>query len=366
MRHIIRSLFSTSPVSRRRWLVLAGVTVGALVAAAPAFGQCSCPIAYVTNQYSNTISVVDTGVNTVIATLGTTNVENQPSDIAITPDGTRAYFTRLGSNILSVINTDPSSSLFDTVTPINTQTGGTAPLGIAITPDDGTRAYVANESTNDVSVIDTNPSSPTYNRLIAIIPVGTDPVEVAVSRNGEKVYVTNQGSNSVSVINTDTNKVVDTIPLGSSKPGGVAFAPYGHFAYMANQNENTVSVIDTITNKVIDTIKVGTTPLLIAFSPHRHLAYVTNSGSNSVSVIDTDTDKVVQTIPVGTYPAGVAVTRDGNRVYVVNFNFGDAGSVSVIDTKPTSPTFNTVLKTIEVQSGPREIVITPFGVEYCR
>src|SRR5438128_5291975 len=44
--------------------------------------------AYVTNESSNTVSVIDTATNTVVATIPVGPV---PVGVAITPDGTRAY-----------------------------------------------------------------------------------------------------------------------------------------------------------------------------------------------------------------------------------------------------------------------------------
>jgi len=47
--------------------------------------------AYVTNQLDNTVLVIDTATNTVVASIPAAN----PQEVAITPDGTRAYVTVL-------------------------------------------------------------------------------------------------------------------------------------------------------------------------------------------------------------------------------------------------------------------------------
>ncbi|MFE2134900.1 YncE family protein, partial [Streptomyces sp. NPDC059466] len=57
--------------------------------------------------------------------------------------------------------------------------------------------------------------------VVATIPVGHAPREVAVSPNGARAYVTNANADSVSVIKTATNAVVATIPVGDL-PFGVA------------------------------------------------------------------------------------------------------------------------------------------------
>jgi len=123
------------------------------------------PFAYVTNSGSNTVSVIDTAINTVVATVP---VGFSPSGVAITPDGTRAYVT--GSPV----------SVIDTAT--NTVVA-TLPVGgsvVAITPD-GTHAYVANSFrqtsfSGSVSVIDT-----ATNTEVATVPVGSRAFGVAIT-----------------------------------------------------------------------------------------------------------------------------------------------------------------------------------------
>jgi YVTN family beta-propeller protein len=105
-------------------------------------------------------------------------------------------------------------------------------------------AYITNQFVNTVSVIDT-----TTDTVIATIPVGLNPVGVAVNTDGSKVYITSFNANTVSVIDTVANTVIATIPVGLG-PFGVAVSPDGSKVYITNQNSNTVSVIDTATNIV--------------------------------------------------------------------------------------------------------------------
>ena len=83
-----------------------------------------------------------------------------------------------------------------------------------------------------------------------------------------KAYVTNQNANTVSVIDTATNAVVGSaIPVGS-EPVGIAITPDGTKAYVTNRNADTVSVINTATNAVVGSpITVGDLPFGIAICP---------------------------------------------------------------------------------------------------
>jgi len=80
----------------------------------------------VTNDFDNTVSIINTATNTVIDTV---NVGHYPSGVAVTPDGSTVYVLFDGN--VSVINT-----LDNTVT-ANISVG--SPYGVAgpaVTPDD--------------------------------------------------------------------------------------------------------------------------------------------------------------------------------------------------------------------------------------
>jgi YVTN family beta-propeller protein len=126
-----------------------------------------------------------------------------PYAVAVNPAGTRVYVTNQSSNTVSVID-----AATNTVTA--TVAVGATPQGIAFNPS-GTRAYVTNFSTQDVSVIDT-----AINTVTATVAVGARPLGVAVNPTGTRVYVANRFSNNVSVIDAATNAVSATVGIGAN------------------------------------------------------------------------------------------------------------------------------------------------------
>ncbi|MGA9189321.1 MAG: cytochrome D1 domain-containing protein, partial [Methanosarcina sp.] len=122
-----------------RTLGITGLTILILAGVAGA-----SPFAYVSNYDSNNISVIDTSINKVTATV---DVGDHPAGVAVSPDGKKAYVVNAGSNTVSVIDT-AKNKVIDTVKV------GTYPQEIAVSPD-GTKAYVTSFSNNTVSVIDT-------------------------------------------------------------------------------------------------------------------------------------------------------------------------------------------------------------------
>ncbi|WP_283631786.1 Ig-like domain-containing protein [Mycolicibacterium poriferae] len=106
--------------------------------------------AYVVDQGSNSIAVVDQSDDTVIDTVA---VGNDPSDVAFSPDGSVAYVVNLGDEnggTLTVIDVENH-------TVIDTLVLGLAPASVAVGPD-GT-VYVANAFGGTVSVVGIVPSS---------------------------------------------------------------------------------------------------------------------------------------------------------------------------------------------------------------
>ena len=271
---------------------------------------------YVANDGSNSVSVIDTSINSVVATVA---VGVSPTGVAVNPSGTRVYVTNRDNQSLNVIDTSNNSV-------VATVMVGNRPIGVTVNPS-GTLVYVTNSFSNNISVIDTN-----TNSVVATVAVGNQPNAVVVNPSGTRVYVANWGGNgngSVSVMDTNTNTVIADVPVGGF-PYGVAVNPSGTHVYVTNRGKN-VSVIDTSNDSVVATIMVGGTHY-VAFTPSGTRAYLTNFDKN-VSVIDTSTNSIVATVAVEISPHGIAVNSSGTLVYVTNQS---SNSVSVIDTSSNS------------------------------
>jgi YVTN family beta-propeller protein len=173
--------------------------------------------------------------------------------------------------------------------------------------------YLLSQASNNLSIINI-----TTNRVVANIPVGSQPVDMranvaqcAVPEQPEdfsfstnyncKIYVLNQGSKNLSVIHVplhiEASKAVTTIPVGL-KPTSIASIGY-ETLYVTNTDSNNVSVINATTNKVVAIVPVGLKPTGITSSFSDGKLYVTNTDSNNVSVIDGNTDKVIGTMEYG-------------------------------------------------------------------
>jgi YVTN family beta-propeller protein len=134
--------------------------------------------AYITNVSSNTVSVIDTVTNAVIATIP---VGLNPFGVAVSFDGSKVYFTHVGG--VSVIDTVTNTVVATIPVGLSSSCCG----GVAVTPD-RSKVYVVNTNANTVLVIDTA----TNTVIGSPIPVQLDPRGVAVAPDGSKVYVADE------------------------------------------------------------------------------------------------------------------------------------------------------------------------------
>ena len=161
--------------------------------------------------------------------------------------------------------------------------------------------------------------------VLATLPVGLQPLSVALNPITNKIYV-GTSDNTVTVIDGATNNTT-TVPVGNY-PAAVAVNSVTNKIYVVNQNSNTVTVIDGPTNNTT-TVPVGNFPVSVAVNSVTNKIYVTGSGDATVTVIDGITNNPV-TVEVGYYPYNIAVNSVTNKIYVTNSSFRD-DSVTVID-----------------------------------
>jgi YVTN family beta-propeller protein len=294
---------------------------------------------YVANTGDGTVTPIDTATNTAGTPIP---AGTAPWGIAITPDGKTAYVTNNTSPVGSVTPIDLATNTAGTPIPI-----GRDPRGIAITPD-GTTAYVTSYPNRSVYPIDlaTNTAgSPillNYNDGYANA--------IAIAPDGATAYVTTDGDyNTIARINIATNTVGTSLPVGSVS--GIAITPNGATAYAAGYRSGGLIPVDLATFTAGAGTRVGRYPWAVGISPDGSRVIATSWALGKVSVVKTATNAVIKRIAVGELPAGVAFTPDGASAYVTNRS---SNTVTPIDTAT-----NTAGVAIDVGDTPQGIAITP-------
>lgn len=301
-------------------------TAGAMPGAAHAV------FAYVSNEGSDNISVIDTRVDSVVATIF---VGKRPRGIRVSPDGRTIYVALSGSPRggpgVDESKLPPPDKRYDGVAAVDVASyrvnailpGGSDPETFDVDPASRT-LYVSNEDSGTASVVDIP-----ARRVIARVPVGREPEGVRLAPDGKTVWVTSEGDATVSVIDTRSNTVRATVSTGK-RPRNVAFTPDGAVAYVTAEVGGVVTVVDARTFRVRHDIRLppGSKPMGVVVSPDGRRVYVTTGRGGMLAVVATGSDSLLAAIPVGARPWGVAVTPDGRKVYTAN---GPSGDVSVLD-----------------------------------
>ncbi len=209
-------------------------------------------------------------------------------------------------------------------------TGQAAPTrstNIALT-DGGSTLVNANFEADSVTLFQVRSGARPLRRL-AEIPVGEEPVCVAVHPDGGPLFVVNGAGNTVSVIDLAERRVVRTIPVGT-EPRGCALTPDGRRLFVANHTEGTVSLINTRRRRVARTIPLplGVNPFAIAITDDGD----SQGGDETVFV----TQFYAELIPGGRGEG----FNDGKRGVVFAFRVNDPlGALSKITLSPIDSGF---------------------------
>jgi YVTN family beta-propeller protein len=263
-------------------------------------------------------------------------------------------------------------------TAVNNLNGGTTneadePSGMALSPD-GSKLYVALNGVNQLGVIDT-----ATNQLVRQIAVGNSPRQVVLV--GDRAFVSNEGgrlpqpgdftnvsgnnqvvaspvtgaatTGTVSVVSLTQNRETTEIPVGL-QPTALYLAEDGTL-FVANSNDDSMSLINTGRDQVVQTVNVnplpgstvGSYPNAITM-PDAHTVLVSIGRDNALGVFGYDgaANPLLYEglLPTDAYPVGVTLDPALHRVVVSNDRgIGTFGPETSIDKGPgTSPAPETV------------------------
>jgi YVTN family beta-propeller protein len=297
---------------RRFRLPLAVAIAFAGVAAANA-----ATLAYVPNQKSGTISVIDTSTDTVTKTLTVKNALGKRLQALDTDaKGTTLYVVDAANNKLVAI--DPETDSVKQSVDI-----GEDVEGVRVSPN-GEMLAVCAEGQHKVLLVDAK----TFKITARIATQGKNPEHCEFTHDAKLVITSNEGTDNLDVIDVAKKQSIGTIAT-SGHPRGAAFVPGTSTLYVAQENGNDVDVVDIAARKKVASIPTALRTAGVTMSPDGKTVYAANGGAGSVSVIDVASNKAVAEIKVGQRPWNMALTPDGKKLYVAN---GRSNSVSVIDT----------------------------------
>src|SRR3979490_1388904 len=282
--------------SPMRRCLLAG-TVAWLAAATPA----AAFMAYVSNEKSNTVSVIDTDSWTVTKTI---KVGQRPRGIE---------FTRNGKFVLVAVGDDDTIQVIDVATQrvVDSLPSGPDPE-LFIQDAAGKILYVANENDNTVTVIDLEKRA-----RVGDIQVGVEPEGMAISPDGKILVNTSETTNMAHFIDTATRQIVANV-LVDARPRFAEFKRNGSELWVSSEIGGTVSIIDPVKHEVTKKIafeipglrKEAIQAFGISIPRDGKTGFVALGPANRIAVIDGTTHEVKKYLLVGQRVWHMAFTPD--------------------------------------------------------
>src|SRR5258708_12386566 len=163
-----------------------------------------------------------------------------------------AYVSNEGSGSVSVIDT-ATDTVVDTL-----QTGG-KPRGAAAA---GAWLYVSDQPNNRLILVDLKERKPA-----GAIALGVSPEGVGRSADGRWISAASEQSNSVTFIDTQLQREAFTVKVQGQNPEHAIFRPAGRIVYMSAEDGDTVEVIDFAKRAQIAQIKLAPRPRPIPSLP---------------------------------------------------------------------------------------------------
>ena len=176
----------------------------------------------------------------------------------------------------------------------------------------------SNMRDNSATIIDA-----ASGKVLATVPTGEAPHEVAATHDGKWAVVSNYGvrerpGNSITVIDIARLNVARTIDLGDyRRPHGMAFFPGDTLLAVTSEVSQAVLLVDFRAGRVIGTVPTGQRAShMLAMSAAGDELFTTNIIDHSISRLDVGKRATRAIIPVAKLPEGIAISPDGKRVWV--------------------------------------------------
>lgn len=275
-------------------LFIAAVIAGPFTAA-----PVSADTAYVANEQTSTISVIDTATNTIVTTI----CLGSDPPIAGTPQPA-----------------GPCNGEAQHHAPF--YNGHVDPHGLWLTPD-GAVLLVAARISGTIVAIDT-----ATNTVLGYTPVGREPHLATVRPGGREAWVAVRGESHVDILKLDRDDLYDATRRRTDRmeivatidtmrgPSMVSFTSDGATAFVAAGKQNRLDKVDASARAIVasQTLPAAFTPFGLV-TPDDAELYLVHKGAGTLSILRTsDLGFLTQGMPVG--PRANHVFFVGNLAYI--------------------------------------------------
>lgn len=256
---------------------------------------------YISNTGSDAVTVFNKKTMQVIDTLST---GRRPRELVLDQRLGKVYLAVSGDDAIEVIDIFKG----DIIDKISLNFGDD-PTELALTPDGRTLVSV-NRGSNSVSIIDVLSLYESWR-----IKVGETPTDVAIDPTGLRAYVTSSQASTLSVIDL-SQQILSTTVIIEGAPIRCAFNREGDRLYVLCRDLPDLLVIDPATLTVTEKIFIGMEGISIKVDTKTDLILVGKSVGD-IYIIEPFSSMFVDTIQVAGGVAHMAIDDEENNLLIV-------------------------------------------------
>ncbi len=276
----------------------------------------AAPIAYVSNRFSPSLSLIDTQTRTTLAEVA---LASAPQRVAVHPSGLRALVTLPSTDAVAVVD---APGLLRATIPVGDQ-----PDAVVITPD-GRRALIGNFADGTLSVIDLLTLQVSGS---LVLPAGVS--SLALSADGTTAYAAARLAASVTRIDLASLSVAGSF-AACANASDAAIDPTRNLLYLACTGNDSVGVYNLQTEVQVAMIAIGPATYRVFVHPSLPLAYAlfVDGSAPGVRKIDTQAFVAAPTTTFGgALPLGMSLHPDGDQLLVTVYSGPNADRLSIRD-----------------------------------
>jgi len=259
-------------------------------------------LAYFTELNDGGVGITSTRTRTVDGFIPTGAF---PTGIAFSPDGNTAYVANQGSNNVCVLDVASAAQV------ATISTGGLSPFAVRVSPD-GAQLFVSTNSTT-VYIVDLQTL-----QILKSVDVGFAPNAFAVAPDNRILYVSAFVGGTVTEIDMFTGNVLRTFPVGGT-PQDMAVNRKGTHLYVANE-AGYLNDIDLTNGQIGSSIPLTGGAFGIGVTPDDNQAYIAIPNAGVVQIFNLQQKKLQGSLNVGGNPRRIAFSQAGKIGAVTNAN----------------------------------------------